>query len=366
MNESVPLALHEFHQKLGARFAALIGAEVVADYGNPLTEHAALRAGAGVFDLSFRSRLCLLGADRVRFLHGQVTNDVRNLPAGEGCYAALVTAKGKMESDLHVYALQDELLLDFEPGLSAKVSQRLEKFIVADDVQVAEVSPHYGLLSVQGPKAETVVRDLERFDQVPVKPFHFIKHSDESFGEIYLMNQPRLGFAGFDLFVPTTALQAAAEQLIAAARSVGGQPCGWTAFDTARIEAGIPRFGVDMDETNIPLECGIEARAVSYRKGCYIGQEVLNRIHSIGHVNRELRGLRLADDLPALPTKGDTLLHAGREVGSVTSAVWSPTLEANLALGCVRREANAIGTELTLQSACGESRARIVELPFVK
>ncbi|MCW5550922.1 MAG: aminomethyltransferase family protein [Verrucomicrobiae bacterium] len=366
MNGSLPLPLHEFHQKLGARFAALHGAETVADYGDPLGEHAALRAGAGVFDLSFRSRLCLLGTDRVRFLHGQVTNDVKNLRAGEGAYAALVTAKGRMESDLNVYALQDELLLDFEPGLNAKVSQRLEKFIVADDVQVAEVSPHYGLLSVQGPEAEAVVRHLGRFHELPAKPFHFIRHADESFGEVYLMNQPRLGFAGLDLFVPTTALQAAAEQLIAAARSVGGQPCGWTAFDTARIEAGIPRFGVDMDETNIPLECGIEACAVSYRKGCYIGQEVLNRIHSIGHVNRELRGLRLADDLPALPTKGDKLLHAGREVGSVTSAVRSPALKANLALGYVRREANAIGTDLTLQSTWGESQARIVELPFVK
>lgn len=365
VNESLPLALHEFHLKLGARFAALNRAEVVVDYGDTLAEHTALRGSAGVLDLSFRSRLCLLGADRVRFLHGQVTNDVKNLRTGEGAYAALVTAKGRMESDLNLYALEDELLLDFEPGLIAKVAQRLEKFIVADDVQVAEVSSHYGLLSVQGPKAEAVVRGLGMFDQLPANPFHFIKHSDESFGEVYLMNQPRLGSAGFDLFVPMAVLESAAERLLTAARSLGGHPCGWTAFETARIEAGIPRFGVDMDETNIPLECGIEARAVSYRKGCYIGQEVLNRIHSIGHVNRELRGLRLADEPEALPAKGDKLFHADREVGSVTSAVRSPALEANLALGYVRREANAIGTELTVQSALGESRARIVELPFV-
>ncbi|MBE0542046.1 MAG: aminomethyl transferase family protein [Verrucomicrobia bacterium] len=366
MNESLTLLLHEFHQKLGARFAALHGAEVVADFGDMLAEHAALRESAGVIDLSFRSRLCLLGTDRVRFLHGQVTNDVKNLTAGEGCYAALVTAKGKMESDLNVYALQDELLLDFEPGLTAKVSQRLEKFIVADDVQVVDVSPHYGLLSVQGPKAEAVVRGLGLFAEVPSKPLQFIKHSGQSLGEVYLMNQPRLGSVGFDLFVPTTALVEMAEKLITTARANSGQPCGWSAFDTARIEAGIPRFGADMDETNLPLECGIETRAVSYRKGCYIGQEVLNRIHTIGHVNRELRGLRLADDLQALPVKGDKLFHASREVGSVTSAILSPTLKANLALGYVRREANAIGTELTLQSVHGESRALIVELPFVK
>jgi len=172
--------------------------------------------------------------------------------------------------------------------------------------------------------------------------------------------------AGFDLFVPTNSLAAVADKLIAAAKSVGGRACGWTAFETARIEAGIPRFGVDMDETNIPLECGIEARAVSYTKGCYIGQEVINRIHSIGHVNRELRGLRLADDLKTLPARGDKLIKDGKEVGYITSAVASPAFKANIALGYVRREANTVGTELGLRSTGNESEARIVEVPLAR
>src|SRR6185369_9934335 len=120
------MTLEEFHHGLNARFTELSGARIVADYGDVAAEHAALRQNAGVLDFSFRSRICLTGADRVRFLHGQVTNDVKRLRVGEGCYAALVTAKGKMESDLNVYILQDELLLDFEPGLTAKISQRLE------------------------------------------------------------------------------------------------------------------------------------------------------------------------------------------------------------------------------------------------
>ena len=121
-----------------------------------------------------------------------------------------------------------------------------------------------------------------------------------------------------------------------------------------------------MDETNLPLECGIENRAVSYNKGCYIGQEVINRIHSVGHVNRELRGLRLAEDLKSLPQRGDKLFHDGKEVGYITSAVKSPALKANIALGYVRREANQIGTELTLRTAAGENPVKIVNLPFVK
>ena len=157
-----------------------------------------------------------------------------------------------------------------------------------------------------------------------------------------------------------------ADKLIAAAKQIGGRACGWQAFETARIEAGIPRFGLDMDETNIPLECGIENRAVSYNKGCYIGQEVINRIHSVGHVTRELRGLRLADDLKITAARGDKLFRDGKEIGYVTSAVKSPALDAIIALGYVRREANQIGTELVLRTAAGESSAKIVELPFAK
>jgi folate-binding protein YgfZ len=394
VNDLLRLPLQEFHQKLGARFTSVNGVEAVADYGDVLAEHAALRETAGVLDLSFRGRLCLLGADRVRFLHGQVTNDVKKLRAGEGCYAALVTAKGRMEGDLTIFCLKDELLLDFEPGMTRKISERLEKYIVADDVQIVDVAPHYGLLSVQGPKAEAVMRELGLFAEIPNVPLKLANVTDTTFGEIYLMNQPRLAGSagillastsdtpdakapsplrsvgalhnGFDLFIPSAALAGFAGKLVAAAKSIGGRACGWTAFETARIEAGIPRFGADMDETNLPIESGIETRAISYTKGCYVGQEVINRIHSIGHVNRELRGLRLADDLEALPVKGEKLFKDGKEVGYITSAVASPTLDANIALGYVRREVNAAGTELILGSGTAQNRAKIVGLPFGK
>ena len=151
--------------------------------------------------------------------------------------------------------------------------------------------------------------------------------------------------------------------MIAAAKSFGGRACGWTAFETARIEAGIPRFGADMDETSIPLECGIESRAIVYNKGCYLGQEVINRIHSVGHVNRELRRLQLAADLPALPQRGDKLFFNGKEVGHVTSAVKSPGM-GSIAIGYVRREANQVGNELTLRTATGEGAVKIIGLPF--
>jgi folate-binding protein YgfZ len=361
-----PLLLHEFHHGLNAQFAESNGAEIVTDYGAWLAEYKALREAAGVFDLSFRGRICLLGNDRIRFLHGQITNDVKKLGAGEGFYAALTTAKGKMESDLNVFNLSDELLLDFEPGLTQIISQRLEKYIVADDVQIVDVAPHYGLLTVLGPKAIEVVKAVG-FADPPQKELSITKTSDTTLGEIYLANMPRIfpGKPGFDIFVPNDSLGAVADKLIAAAKNIGGRACGWKAFETARIEAGIPRFGADMGETNLPMEC-IETRAMSFNKGCYIGQEVLNRIHAIGHVNKELRGLRLADDLKTLPQPHDKLFHNGKEVGYITSAVKSPALNANIALGYIRREANQVGTALALHTANGESPVMIVELPFVK
>ena len=359
-----PLALHEFHAGLNARFTEVHGQEAVEDYGDWLAEHAALRSSAVVFDLSFRSRLVLTGADRVRLLNGQVTNNVKDLPAGHGCYAALVTNKGRLQSDHNIHVLPEEILLDFEPGLGAAIADRFHKFIIADDVQVVDAAPHYGLLSVQGPQAWTVVERVGLAFAKPAKEFQSSSIQDGALGEIYCMNQPRLGTTGFDLFAPTNSLAALADKLIAAAKQLGGCAGGWRALETARIEAGRPRFGAEMDETNLPPEAGIDARAISYTKGCYIGQEVIARIRTYGQVAKALRGLRLAEDLKMLPAKGDKLFNAEKEVGYVTSALASPTLKANIALGYVRREHNQIGTELTLRQADGESRVSIVKLPF--
>jgi folate-binding protein YgfZ len=360
------LELHDFHNRLGASFCAVNECEAVTDYGDALAEHTALLEKAGVLDLSSRGRLCLTGNDRIRFLHGQVTNDIKSLLPNTGCYAVLVTAKGRIQSDLNVYNLGDELLLDLEPGLTTTVSQRLENFIVADDVQVVDVASLYGLLSVQGPGARKVINALALFADMPGERFSVASVKDATLGEVYLINQPRLASIGYDVLVPVGCLSAVFDRMIAGAKSIGGRACGWSALETVRVEAGIPRFGVDMDETNFPQESGIESRAVSFTKGCYIGQEVLNRVHTMGHVNRHLQGLRLRGPLKSLPMKGDKLFHNGREAGNITSAIFSPALGANIALGYVAKQANQLGTELRMRSAGVETPVEIVELPFRK
>ncbi|MDB6032974.1 MAG: Folate-binding protein YgfZ [Verrucomicrobiales bacterium] len=346
-----------------SQYVEVAGVQVPLNYGDPAAEYLALKQSVGLLDLSFRSRVCLLGNDRKRFLHGQVTNNVNDLPVGQGCYAALVTAKGKLQSDLYIYQLADEILLDFEPGLTATVMERLDKYIIADDVQVVDVSEPYGLLAVQGPKAHEALLALGLASSLPASPLHFASIKNDDLGEIYCVNHARGTGQGFDLFVPTANLPTVAERLMAALPALGGRVCGWQALETVRIEAGLPRFGADMDETNLAPEPGIEARAISYTKGCYIGQEVIARIRTYGQVAKALRGLRITSG--PLPKKGDKLLAGEKEVGYIASSVHSPALQADIALGYVRREHHAIGTQLAWRGEDRSGTAQIVPLPFV-
>jgi folate-binding protein YgfZ len=328
-------------------------------HGNFAVEYSAITQSAAIVDCSARSRLCLLGADRAKFLHGQVTNNVKDLKPGQGCYAALVSAKGKIQSDLHIYILDNEILLEFEPGLKQAVTERLEKFVIAEDVQVADVSEAYGMWTAQGPKASDVIKNFGNTFSVPEKPYGVVKIDDPALGEIYITNRARNIFGGYDIFVPVAAKESFADRLSQA----GGQICGPEVLEIARIEAGIPRFGIDMDDTNLAPEV-LGNDAISYSKGCYIGQEVIARVRTYGQVAKAFRGLRLPDKISKLPAKGDKLFLGDKEAGYITSAAFSPRLQTNIALGFVRREANQIGAELILHSGSDKVAAKIVELPF--
>lgn len=353
----IPLPLHDFHSQSGARFTERNGVELVENYGDIDAEYRAVRDTAGIFDLSFRSRICLLGADRQKFLNGQVTNNIKDLKPGEGCYAALITAKGKMQSDLRVFCLEEELLLDFEPGLTQTITDRLEKYIIADDVQLVDVAPHYGLISLQGPKSAELASALDLGTAPPERPFGQVKVAHDTLGDLYIANDPRLGTAGIDLFVPTAAVEAALKLLLRHVSSMGLRLCGFDAFEMARIEQGVPRFTVDMDETNLPPEAGLDRTGISYTKGCYIGQEVIARIRTYGQVAKKLCRVEISGSTE-IPVKGTKLYLNGKEVGYMTSAAQFPLLGVR-GLGYVRREANTPGTELSLANpgnAVGKAR----------
>ncbi len=358
------LSSHDIHAGWGAVFTALNGFEAVASYGEARAEYDCLRESAGVVDLGFRSRLCLLGADRKRFLHGQVTNDVNRLKPGEGRYAALVTAKGKMQSDLNIYCLQNELLLDFEPGLAVTVAERLQKYVIADDVEVVDAGPHYGMVAVAGPKAAEICRKSGFEAPESAIEFSIAPYDSPEWGEVYVARRALGGAPGYQFFAPTAGAGGLLTRLAGLARELGGRPCGWEAVERSRIESGIPRFGVDMDETNLAPEAGIEATAISYSKGCYIGQEIIARIRTYGQVAKRLRGLDLGMALDPAPKAGSKLLCQGKESGYLTSAVFSPRLGRWIGLGYVRRDADREGAAMEVASGDAMIPARIVPLPF--
>ena len=332
-----PLPHHEFHDGLNATFGELNGQEVVNTYGSVADEYRFLRSSAGVIDLSFRGRVCVLGDDRATYLHGQLTQNINAIATGQGAYSALCNHKGRCESDLNVFNLENEILLDFEPGLTDRVSDRLNKNIVADDVELCDVAPHFGLISVQGPKSAEVVSKLGLELETPTESRAIVWTEDPTLGQIYLARFDRLNTVGFDLYISQESVPAITDKLIAAAKELDGGPVGWGAFETARISAGIPRFGQDMTEANLVPEAGIADAAVSYKKGCYIGQEILNRLHTFAEVSKQLRLLKIIQP-DKRPEDGAQIECDGKTVGKITSVASSG------ALGYVHKSAFEAGT----------------------
>jgi folate-binding protein YgfZ len=253
-----------------------------------------------------RMRLRITGADRVEFLHGQCTNDIKQLAVGQSCYAAFLNAKGKMRGDGHVIHVPDAFLLETSPGINAI----LEKYVVTEDVVIEDLSGTLREWLMIGPPAP-----------LPA-------------GGVTFTHSLGLGVLSAAAMTPTLDAMA---------------------LDLLRIEAGVPKFGVDMDENTIPVEAGLGARGISYDKGCYVGQETIARIKTYGHVNRQLLQLAVAGSLVPAP---QTKIFAGdKEVGQVTSAVQSIRLGKVIALGYVRREFVATGTQLRV----GEQPAEVIK-----
>lgn len=344
----------------GAVFSPPAPSGFCLHYGDADKEFGFLTESVGLLDFSPRGRLCLVGADRARFLNGQVTNQVATLQPGQGCHAALVGPKARMDSDLNIHVLENEILLDFEPGLSAHVAARIEKYVIAEDVQIVDASQFYGLLSLQGPKAGAILDSIGLAGGAPKANHDTIRVDLKDFGEAYVARVDRLGAPGFDLYLPVDQMPEGWRRLAELAKSLGGGPVGWEAFEVARIEAGVPRFGQDMDATIMPPEAGLAARAISYNKGCYIGQEIIARIRTYGQVAKSLKRLAIAADDPA-GAVGAKLKREGKEVGWVTSACRSPKTGGIVGLGYIRRGSSGDGAALELSTG---GTVEVVGPPF--
>ena len=302
-----------------------------------------LREGAGVVDRSHRGKLRAVGPDALDFLQGQLTNDVEALAAGSGCYAALLDRKGHMQSDMRVLRLDaGEVWLDTEAAGMAAVLRHLDTYRIGREVELVDETGERAILSVIGPGAGDAT------GASPLGPEH-AQRPVELAGHECLAVATDLGI---DLICAADAAGAVTDAVVAG----GAGTVSEDAAEILRVESGRPRFGHEMSAETIPQEAGINERAVSFTKGCYIGQETVARLHYRGKPNRHLRGLRLAAPAAA----GDTIALGERELGRVGTAVLSPAL-GPIALAVVRREAEPGATV-----AVGEARiaAEVVELPF--
>lgn len=356
------LPLSEIYRAAGATFASFCGWEVPSTFSSVDREYAAMEDTAGLADWSCSGILELRGDDRTRFLHGIVTNDIKALQPGQGCYAALLTPQGRMVADLRVFCLSDALLLTTEPSLRDKLAPALRKYIIGDRPQLADRSNELGVLSLQGPRWSQIVNNVF----VVTSPTQLYQHIEVSWADasIRICRVGRTRAGGCDLIVPISSLQQIWQALLERGRPQGLEPVGLESCNVHRIEAGIPWFGYDMDENTLPLEAGLEKSAISFNKGCYIGQESVARITYRGHVNRKLAGLLLAGG-HAAPT-GARILYGDQEAGWITSSVWSPGLQKAIALGYLRREISEPGTPLRIEDDQESTQAEVVSLPFAK
>jgi len=354
--------LHTVYAALGASFIEVAGWELPQHFGNPAAEYRAVRHGVGLCDLPSRGWVRIRGKDRQRFLHAMVSNDTASLRPGQGCYTTFLTNRGKMVADFVVYAEAEAYLLELESQVVRPLMDAIEGFVISEDVELHDESRQWGVLSLQGPRAGELLA-LALGHEVPALPPYGHDVCTLAGQPACLLRRSHTGELGYQLLAPPATLPDLWHALWQHRAGCDAQPVGVEALEALRIEAGIPVYGRDMTEETIPVEANL-VDAISYTKGCYIGQEVIARIDARGHVNRKLVGLLLSGS--GLPASGAKIVSPEREVGWVTSVAHSPGYDRPVALGYVRREVWAPGTHLAVQTHGTTMPATVVELPFAK
>ncbi len=306
-------------------------------------EHVAITEGAGLIDRSERGKLALTGADAKEFLAGQVTNDIVGLHPGDGCYAAILTPKGRMLGDLRVLDAGDELLLDVDRSALQAIFDVIRRATIGFAVELHKRTIQRGLLSLVGPRAGEIAGAAD----LPA-----VEHAHR----VATIGGAEVRLIATDVGVDVLCLAEDTDRVREALVAAGAEPVSAEAADVVRVETGRPRWGAELDDTVIPQEAGLNDRAVSFTKGCYVGQETVARLHWKGKPNRHLRGLRLSAPMPT----GAALFLGDREVGRLTSVADSPA-HGPVALALVRREAS-VGEVLRVGD--GDVTATVSDLPF--
>jgi folate-binding protein YgfZ len=328
------------------------GATTAARFGDPQAEFAALRGGCGVCDLGFRAKISLTGGDRVRWLNGMVTNNVRDLAVGQGLYAFLLNPQGHILGDLYAYNRGESILVDTDRGQAQKILATFDHYIIMDDVEVTNLSEQLTALGVAGPKSDEVLTGAG----FAIGEMQALRVQSVTWQgtECMLVRGEDAEHVSYEIWLAPARVRQLWDALLAA----GGAPVGSEALELHRIVSGLPRYGVDIRERDLPQETE-QARALNFNKGCYVGQEIVERIRSRGAVHRKFTGFVSGG---AVRIAAGTKVVAGeKEVGEITSAASLHVAgrDTTVALGYIRREVGVPGREVTI----GTAKATVVHLP---
>lgn len=339
MDGTVLAAWHRAH-------GAIASGREVSSYGDAVAGWRAVHESAGLFDASGRDRLLLVGADRIEFVQGLCTNDVEKLAEGHACEVAFISPKGRLVADARLVKLDDALLMDLEPGRGEALSELFAKYRIHETVEWFDASEMLAVLELWGPASARVL-DLAALADGDGAAVSMDGASFAAVGAPF----------GAILYVPADAAEQVADAMMKKLRSLSGVLVGADVREPARIELGLGRFGIDWDESTNPLEAGLD-RALDYKKGCYVGQEVVAKATYIGHVNRRLVRLEWRGS----PVDAGTALIGGRAPGRVTSCARVPGTEQVIALGVVRRDSAQAGAVHRVGEAGPE--AKVLGYPF--
>jgi folate-binding protein YgfZ len=339
------------------------GAITAAAFSSPVTELAALRAGCGVYDLGFRAKIALAGKDRVRWLNGMVSNNIRDLAAGDGVYAFILNPQGHILGDLTAYNRGESLLVDTDRCQAEKILAIFRKYIIMDKVDVSDLSEQLTALGVSGPQARAVLAacgfELAELAAPRAGDLQLHLHLDDAKWRGVDCMLARSEDNSYEIWLAPGEVRKLWDALVAA----GAIPVGADALETHRILSGVPLYGVDIRERELPQETE-QAQALSFTKGCYIGQEIVERIRARGNVHRMFTGFLLENGAPVAAGAKIVARDAAaaeKEVGEVTSVASLPGEPGrSVALGYIRREVGAPGREVTI----GTAAAKVVKLPF--
>ena len=339
------------------------GWSLVSHYNDSAQEHRAVRNGIGIIDVSHRGRLRLTGTERAEYLHRIVSNEVTKLPPGGGNYAMILTNRGKIIADMDVIVAEDHIDLITNALAQENLHRNLDKYLIADDVEITDITAETGIILISGTDSELFIKGLLGIDVGNLEEYHSVngKIGDLS---VKCVSRSETGETGFQLHVNSTSeLSDLWQTLITKGRDFEVTPVGLKALNSLRLEAGIPRFGNELDDSIIPLEAELE-KAINFEKGCYIGQEIVARMKYRGHPNRLLRGIEI--DSEDLPNEKTAICSGGKQIGYVTSTVKSPTLNKIIALGYVRTAFTEHGSEVEIEIENGWVSARVSSLPFIE